>query len=485
MFSEHMSHEKAQVGSLQKLESVLLDNFAFEPTESQQDVIHALPRFLLSSKKNCLFILRGYAGTGKTSIVNALVKSLHLLNSYAVLMAPTGRAAKVLSSYSNQSASTIHRKIYHQQRTASGGVFFVPAHNPHKNVLFIIDEASMIGWENYSLGKAGNLLEDLLEYTFSGRNCKVLLIGDSAQLPPVGSSQSPALDLDFLKSHFELTAASFELTDVMRQKENSGILNLATLLRMYIFGQMESLPILLESTADCKLITGYDLQEELETSFSQYGEEGTVIICRSNKRSYAFNMQVRARVFFREEIIDAGDYIMAVKNNYKWLDKDSSAGFIANGDIMEVLSVSTFEERYGFSFARASVRLIDYPKEPELEILLWLDALDVESASLSKSATDKLYREVTKDYEHLATKAERKKALQNDEFYNALQVKYAYAVTAHKAQGGQWPSVFVDQGYLTEDMIDAEYYRWLYTAVSRATTELKLVNFSTELILEN
>ena len=485
MFSEHMSHEKAPQGSLEKLEKVLLDNFGFDPTESQETVIHALPRFLLSSKKNCLFILRGYAGTGKTSIVNALVKSLPLLNSYAILLAPTGRAAKVLSSYSNQSASTIHRKIYFQQRTAGGGVFFVPAHNPHKNVLFIIDEASMIGWENYSFGSAGNLLEDLLQYTFSGRKCKVLLIGDSAQLPPVGSSLSPALDLEFLKSHFEITAASFELTDVMRQKQNSGILNLATLLRDYIFGKTENLPINLSPSPDCKLISGYELQEELESSFSEYGEEGTVIICRSNKRSYAFNMQVRARVYFREEIIDAGDYIMAVKNNYKWLDKESAAGFIANGDIMEVLSVSKFEERYGFRFARATVRLVDYPKEPELDIVLWLDALDVESAALSKSSTDKLYREVSKDYEHLATKAERKKALQNDEFYNALQVKYAYAITAHKAQGGQWPSVFVDQGYLTEEMIDYEYYRWLYTAVSRATTELKLVNFSSNLILES
>jgi len=480
-----MSHPKGQKNNLKKLENALLDSFGYEPTESQETVLHALPRFLLSEKRNCLFILRGYAGTGKTSIVNALVKSLPMLNSYAILLAPTGRAAKVLSAYSNQSASTIHRKIYFQQRTASGGVFFVPAHNPHKNVLFIIDEASMIGWENYSFGSAGNLLEDLLKYTFSGRNCKVLLIGDSAQLPPVGSSQSPALDLNFLKSHFDITAASFELVDVMRQKQDSGILNFATVLRDYIFGKADSLPIAFSSSPDCKIISGYDLQEELETSFSVYGEEGTVIICRSNKRSYAFNMQVRTRVFFREEVIDAGDYIMAVKNNYKWLDKESTAGFIANGDIMEVLGVTKFEERYGFQFAHATVRLIDYPKEPELDLVVWLDALDVDSASLSRSATDKLYREVSKDYEHLKTKAERKKALQNDPFYNALQVKYAYAVTAHKAQGGQWPSVFVDQGYLTEEMIDHEYYRWLYTAVSRATTELKLVNFSSSLILED
>jgi len=485
LFSEHMSYEKVPDNSLEKLEKVLLDNFGFEPTESQQTVIHALPRFLLSDKKNCLFVLRGYAGTGKTSIVNALVKSLPMLNSYGVLLAPTGRAAKVLSSYSNQSASTIHRKIYFQQRTASGGVFFVPAHNPHKNALFIVDEASMIGWENYRFGHAGNLLEDLIQYTFSGRNCKVLLIGDSAQLPPVGSGRSPALDLDFLKSHFEITAASFELVDVMRQKLNSGILNLATMLRKYIFNDLDSLPIRIGSTTDCKIITGYELQEELESSFSEYGEEGTIIICRSNKRSYAFNMQVRARVYFREEIIDAGDYIMAVKNNYKWLDKDSKAGFIANGDIMEVLSVSKFVERYGFHFAHVTARMVDYPDEPDLDLVLWLDALDVEAASLPKSATDKLYREVSKDHEHLKTKAERKEALQNDPFYNALQVKYGYAVTAHKAQGGQWPSVFVDQGYLTEEMIDREYYRWLYTAVSRATTQLKLVNFSSSLILED
>ena len=480
-----MSHQKGLENTLERLEEILLENFGFEPTDSQEIVIRALPRFLMSVKKNCLFILKGYAGTGKTSIVNAIVKSLPVLNSYAILLAPTGRAAKVLSSYSGQNASTIHRKIYFQQRTASGGVFFVPAHNPHKNALFIVDEASMIGWDDYGFGSGGNLLMDLLEYTYSGKNCKVLMIGDSAQLPPVGSSLSPALDLEFLKSHFELTAAGFELIDVMRQKKDSGILDFATILRKYIFGSEDRLPINLSSAPDVKIITGYELQEELESSFSIYGEEGTVIICRSNKRSYAFNMQVRARVFFRDEVLNAGDYIMAVKNNYKWLDNDSTAGFIANGDIMEVLRIGKFEERYGFHFAHATVRLIDYPKEPELDLVLWLDALDVELASMHKSATDKLYREVSKDLAHIETKAERKKALQNDPFFNALQVKFAYAVTAHKAQGGQWPSVFVDQGYLTEEMIDQEYYRWLYTAVSRATTELKLVNFSSSLILED
>ncbi len=412
-------------------------------------------------------------------MVNALVKTLPAHHLKYSLLAPTGRAAKVLSGYTGERAYTIHKKIYFQQRTPSGGMHFVPAQNLHTNTIFVVDEASMIGWENYGGSGGGNLLLDLFEYVFNGKNCKLILIGDGAQLPPVGSDLSPALDLDFLKREFSLTAAICELTEVMRQREDSGILDLATDLRGFVKAdKKDDLPIPLPSKADVSPIDGMQLQDVLDDVFNRYGAEGSIIITRSNKRANLFNQQIRARIYFREEQLNSGDLVMAVKNNYHWLGEESHVGFIANGDVAEVERLGRHEERYGFNFVNATLRLIDYPDEPSVEALLWLDSLLVEGASMPSAASDKLYHGVQADYAHLPTKDERKKAIKEDPFYNALQIKFAYAITCHKAQGGQWPGVIVDQGYMTEEMLDQQYFRWLYTAVTRASERLYLLNFS-------
>lgn len=457
--------------------------FGFQPTPSQDKLIAALGRFLVSDKPNCLLVVKGYAGTGKTTMVNSLVKTLREIKLKQVLLAPTGRAAKVLGLYSGQRAYTIHKKIYFQNRTKDGKRFFAPAQNLHTDTVFVVDEASMIGWDSYTGPMGGNLLEDLFNYVFNGRNCRLLLIGDGAQLPPVGSPLSPALDLDFLKSHFTLTAAVCELTDVMRQREDSGILSLATAVRSALNGHAsEALPFQVPTSTDIHMVSGLDLQDYLESSFGQRGPESTMLITRSNKRANQFNREIRARVFFREEQVSAGDFLMAVKNNYHWLGNDNPIGFIANGDVMEVMRLGRWEEKFGFDFVEATVRLIDYPEASEVEVLLLLNTLDVESASLPSAEQNKLYTGVMESHEHLPTKAERKKAISEDPFYNALQVKFAYAVTCHKAQGGQWPEVFVDQGYLTDDMVDTEYLRWLYTAITRATENLYLLNFNSRVM---
>ena len=472
--------ENRGLAILRELEMELEYNFEHVPTPSQSRLIQALARFLISEKPHCLLLVKGYAGTGKTSMVNMLVKTLGKVNMRAVLLAPTGRAAKVLAGYTEKNAFTIHKKIYFMQNSESERMHFVPAQNLHRNTVFVVDEASMIGWEDYARPGGGNLLLDLFTYVYNGRNCRLILIGDGAQLPPVGSARSPALDLKFLKSEFSLTAALCELTEVMRQREESGILALATDLRACVESEsgLSRLPLEIPAVADVTPVFGADLQDVLEDVFTTYGVEGAVIVSRSNKRCNQFNREIRARVFFREEPVSAGDYVMAVKNNYHWLDAGSGAGFLANGDIMEILRIDKTVTRYGFNFVHATVRLIDYPNEPHLEVVLWVDALEVDAASMTGEDWEKLYRGVSEDYAHLNTKTARKQAIKKDPYYNAVQVKFAYAVTCHKAQGGQWPAVIVDQGYLTEDMIDVEYFRWLYTAVTRASERLYLLNFS-------
>lgn len=467
-----------------RIEKALIERFQFTATPSQEKLLYALGRFVASDKENCLLVVKGYAGTGKTTTVNALIKTLPYFDFKYVMLAPTGRAAKVMSAYTRKPALTIHKKIYFKQKTSAGGVFFVPGANLHTNTVFIVDEASMIGSENYSVSGGGDLLTDLFEYVYNGKNCRLILIGDGAQLPPVGSDYSPALDLKYLKSSFHLTAALAELTDVTRQKEDSGILELATRIRTALeSNDLSVFPMALPKTEDVVSLTGYELQEMLEDEFSQRGPEGAILVTRSNKRANQYNKEIRARVFFREEEISGGDFVMAVRNNYHWADEKSGAGFIANGDVMEITRLGKLHERYGFKFQEASVRLIDYSGEPETEVVLWLDALDIDSASMPKAATDELYRRTLMEYEHLSTKKERMEALKKDPFYNALQVKFAYAVTCHKSQGGQWPTVFVDQGYLTDEMLDTEYLRWLYTAVTRASEKLYLLNFSEALFL--
>ncbi len=469
-----------------QLKEILIDNFSFPPTASQDVLFHALSRFLLSDKPNCALLVKGYAGTGKTSSINSLVKSLSAINGKVVLLAPTGRAAKVMSNYSGHRAFTIHKKIYFQQVLPDGGTAFVAGKNLHKNTVFVVDEASMIGWADYATPGHKNLLADLFEYVFNGSNCRLVLIGDGAQLPPVGSDQSPGLDLKFLKSEFDITAAMCELTEVMRQRGDSGILELATNIRSYIQGgrTIDNLPIATPNTTDVTHVVGLELQDYLEDVFSTYGPEGTVLVSRSNKRCNLLNQEIRTRVFYREEEVSTGDLVMAVKNNYHWLSPESKAGFIANGDVMEIMRIGREVERYGFRFLHATVRMIDYPDELDVEVVFWIDSIQVEAASMSYSDTGKLYEEVAKDYMHLPTKGERKRAMKADPYLNAIQIKFAYAVTCHKSQGGQWPAVFVDQGYLTDDMVDVEYFRWLYTAVTRASEKLYLVNFS-KFLIEN
>lgn len=465
------------------IEKMLKSNFGFSPTPSQEKLIVAMSRFLNSDMPNCLLMIKGYAGTGKTSMVNTLVKTLPALHMRSVLLAPTGRAAKVLSGYSNQRAFTIHKKIYFQERLPSGAMAFVKAQNLHTNTVFVVDEASMIGWEDYNTPGGRNLLLDLFEYVYGGQNCRLILIGDGAQLPPVGSAVSPALDLKFLKSEFSLTAAICELTEVMRQRDDSGILALATDIRNCVEGaSLKNLPLKTPALPDVIHMNGVDLQEYLETLVGTYGVEGCVIVSRSNKRCNEFNQAIRARVFYREENISTGDYVMAVKNNYHWLEETSRAGFIANGDVMEILRIGKQVERYGFNFIYATARMVDYPDEEPIEVVLWIDALMYDGPSMGYSDWEKLYNGVMQDYNHLPTKAARKKALKEDPFYNAVQVKFAYAVTCHKAQGGQWPAVIVDQGYVTEEMIDEQYFRWLYTAVTRASEKLYLLNFNEKII---
>ncbi len=461
----------------------LYRNFGFTPTPSQSQLIEALSRFVVSEKPNCLLIVKGYAGTGKTTMVNTLVRTLGEIGLRHVLLAPTGRAAKVLGNYSQDRAFTIHKKIYFPNKTKDGRLFLAPAQNLHRNTVFVVDEASMIGWDTYQGALGGNLLQDLFEYVYNGQNCRLLLIGDGAQLPPVGSAVSPALDLDFLKSHFTLTAATCELTDVTRQKDDSGILALATDVRFAVSHPKENLlPFENPLKADVQQIDGLELQDYLEQAFGANGPEGTMLITRSNKRANMFNKEVRARVFYREEKISSGDFVMVVKNNYHWLGVESKAGFIANGDVMEIMRMGKRVEKFGFEFVHATVRMVDYPDEPDVEVVMWLNALDIEAPSMSSSDQNKLYAGTQEEYSHLKSRDEQKKAIRNDPYFNALQIKFAYAVTCHKAQGGQWPVVFVDQGYLTDEMMDTEYFRWLYTAITRATDKLYLLNFSENLV---
>lgn len=460
-------------------ENALLHNFGFQATPSQAGVIYALARFIVSQRPNCLFIIKGYAGTGKTTLVNTLVTTVKGFGWGSALMAPTGRAAKVLGAYAGQRASTIHHRIYHQKLTAAGGMYFERAYNPSNDTVFIVDEASMISWEQYNGLTQGNLLLDLFEYVYSAKNCKLILIGDGAQLPPVGSEASPALDLAFLQSQFSITAAMGELNDVVRQSRDSGILELATAIRaaLSVENVLDSLPLKLPNNRDVTAIHGGELQDVLEEEFSRVGQENVILISRSNKRCNLFNQQIRQRILYREGEIAAGDYLMAVKNNYTWLEPTSEAGFIANGDVFEVQRIRKEINHFGYVFADLGVRLVDYPNEPDLDLMVWVNCIHAEGPSMPKDATDRLYRLTSETYAHLPTKADRRAAMKADPFLNAVQVKFAYALTCHKAQGGQWPVVIVDQGYLTDEMMNTEFLRWLYTAVTRATERLYLLNF--------
>lgn len=466
------------------LASQIKSNFPFEPTFEQEKTIEKLSDFILSDCDRKVFLLCGYAGTGKTSLISALVRTMEQLERKTVLLAPTGRAAKVFSSYSGKSAHTIHKCIY-RQRSIDGGMLFTLSENRHRNTLFIVDEASMIPNDSGSVPGSGSLLDNLVEFVYSGQGCSMLLLGDTAQLPPVGEADSPALSESYLRSMFlEVTAAG--LRQVMRQADSSGILYNATMLRNRIDDEDAfTLPdIRLKGFDDICCVQGDELIETIENCYDNAGIEETIILCRSNKRANVYNEGIRRRILYREEELSRGDMLMIVKNNYFWRDElgkeDKSLleklDFIANGDMAEIVRVNRTEEMYGFRFADVTLSLIDY-EECEIDVKILLDTLTSESPSLTREESERLFNAVWEDYPEIRSKRKRLEEVKRSPYYNALQVKYGYAVTCHKAQGGEWKRVFIDQGYITEDMVSPEYYRWLYTAVTRASEKLHLVNW--------
>lgn len=462
----------------------------FSPTHDQKLAMDNLTDFLWNfgeKKSDCLevFILTGYAGTGKTSLISGFVHALHHLKLKSVLLAPTGRAAKVLSNYSQIKASTIHRKIYFSSES-DGEDGFVLGQNKHTNTLFIVDEASMIstdgGTSNGETNNPRNLLDDLIEYVYSGQNCRLLLVGDKGQLPPIGMDKSPALEANYLQTTYALDVMKSELSEIVRQAQKSGILDIAGSLRDF-----DAVPPLLPiNKLDARAINGLELQEELESAIDRFGRDEVMVVTRSNKRANAFNEQIRRRVLWQEEDLNAGDVIMANRNNYHWLDPKSDAGFIANGELMEILRINRREEIFGCEFADIVVRLIDYPAMQDVELKILLNAIHHEGPSLPRSDMKQLfYRIAAEEYPYLKNARERNRKVMQNPYFQAVQVKFGYAVTCHKAQGGQWSAVFVDHGYFLPEMWDTEYMRWLYTAVTRASKQLFLVNFSPDFVGES
>ncbi len=460
--------------------SLLSGSPDFQLTESQGIMVKKLADFIAKNRTDTIFLIRGYAGTGKTTMIHQLVKTLDVLQLRSVLLAPTGRAAKVLSGYTGKSANTIHRKIYRQKSTVNGMGTFVLDQNLHKNCIFIVDEASMISnlaVENSVFG-SGRLLDDLLEYVYSGEGCRLVLVGDNAQLPPVGTSLSPALDKRELENN-GFTVSECELSDVVRQESESAILSNATRLRGKISSDAfpgDFFRIDLSNSDDIARIPGSELTETISDCYDRDGIAETMVLTRSNKRANLFNKGIRSSILHRDSEISRGDLLMVVKNNYFWMKEEMNIGFIANGDIGEIVHIYGYENLYGFRFANISLRLPDY-NDTEIDCKIILDSVFVESASLSGEDQTRLFSAISEDYADVRNKRERWKKIKVDPYFNAIQVKFAYAVTCHKAQGGQWRNVFVDTGYLSEEMMDREFYRWLYTAFTRPTRKLYLVNF--------
>lgn len=458
-------------------------NFPFEPTSEQANALEKIVDFLFLPKEESLFLLKGYAGTGKSSLLGALVKTMTEFKQKTVLLAPTGRAAKVFSSYASHPAFTIHKKIYRQQKFSGDFGSFGLMDNLHKDTLFIVDEASMIsnnGLDSSYFG-TGKLLDDLIHYIYSGENCRLLLIGDSAQLPPVGEDDSPALQKAELES-YGLEVREAMLSQIVRQAESSGILYNATSIRNALNkGKTEAYPKLkLKKFTDIVRISGEDLIDEISACYDRDGLENTMIISRSNKRSNIYNQGVRNRILYREEELSPGDMLMITKNNYFWTENIKEIDFLANGEIVEVLRVRREQELYGFRFCEVLVRSIDYDLELEVKILM--DTLYSDVSGLTRTRSEELFLNIMEDYSDISTKAGKMKRLKVDPFYNAVQVKFAYAVTCHKAQGGEWANVFLDLGYISEEHLGVNFYRWLYTAITRASSKLYLVNLPDEFV---
>ncbi len=460
------------------LASKILQELPFEPTDEQRQLIGALAIFLSLPDEEKIFLLKGYAGTGKTTVMSALVKALKRLQQKTILLAPTGRAAKVFSFYSDTTALTIHKKIY-RQKSATELVFQL-SDNLHTETLFIVDEASMISTAGGETDfGSGNLLDDLIHYVYGGSGCSLLLMGDTAQLPPVMQENSPALEKSKLES-YGLKVHDFTLTRVVRQALESGILYNATLLRQALTDELTSeLPRLnLSAFTDIKALSGMELVDEVQRSYDGVGASDTLIITRSNKRAVFFNNGIRGRVIQQEEEISNGDLLMVTRNNYFWNRPYKEIDFIANGDIVEVTRVRKFREMYGFRFVELSLHSLDAGWD--IDALVLLDSLQVETPALMHQLSDTLFRAVEEDYLDIGSRRERYRKMMENEFLNALQVKFAYSVTCHKAQGGQWKKVFIDMSRMPDMAIDRNYYRWLYTALTRATESVFLVNYSSD-----
>jgi exodeoxyribonuclease V len=452
-------------------------NLGLVPTADQSEAMKKVASFICENTNDVIFLMTGYAGTGKTSLISAVVKTLDLLRMRSVLLAPTGRAAKVMSGFSGKPAFTIHKKIYRQKSAKDGLGSFMLDRNLHKETYFIVDEASMISNSqgDLSLFGSGKLLDELVEYVYSGTNCKLMLVGDTAQLPPVGSVLSPALDTRYLRE-YGFGIISTELREVMRQSEGSGILMNATKVRQQISENDLGRPSLrCADFIDIRRIQGTELIEELSTAYGTCGVDGTIIVVNSNKQANRYNQGIRNQIFFREEEVSAGDLVMVVKNNYSVEEDEEGPGFIANGDIAEIKSIRKYEEKHGFRFAQMQLRFNDYNYELETKVML--DVLHLDSPSLPAERQKELFNSVMEEYLDIRTRKKQIEAVRSDPFFNALQVKFAYAVTCHKAQGGQWERVFVDQGMFNAQETSVDYLRWLYTSLTRSTDKLFLVNF--------
>ncbi|MBR4690538.1 MAG: AAA family ATPase [Bacteroidales bacterium] len=460
------------------VEKQMLAHFSFVPTDDQKVAFKELAKFITSDAE--VFIMNGYAGTGKTTLVRSLIETLQALETPYFLLAPTGRSAKVLSNYTKSTALTIHKKIYRQRGVHDGIQSFGMSFNAAQNVVYIVDEASMLSdttGENTIFG-SGSVLNDLFRFIFNEHNCKLLLIGDTAQLPPIGSAESPALDANFIERQFLKKANSVTLTQIIRQAQDSGILQNATTIRNLITNDEIALPHI-QTYPDVEQIDGSMLLDALESSHNKVGIQDTIVITRTNKLANRYNAGIRSRILWKDTTISKGDYIMIVKNNYFWTEGNKDISFIANGDIAEVIDITKYENLYGFDFAEVTIQFPDY-QNIEMTVNVLLNTLTSESASLTYEESNKLYTEVCADYADIKNKRKLYEEVKKNPYFNALQIKFAYAVTCHKAQGGQWKHVYIDHGYFTDEMLNKEFLRWLYTAFTRATEKIYLVNFKDE-----
>lgn len=476
-----------------ELTYAIQQEFQKEPTNDQKQAIRTFIDFLTDTDRQSVMILRGSAGTGKTTLAGALVRAMQRLHQRVMLLAPTGRAAKVFSLYSNHPAFTIHRRIYREQKFvgAEGGVFQLN-NNCFHDMLFMVDESSMIA--NMGLAESafgsGCLLDDLVQYVYQGDNCRLLLIGDTAQLPPVGEVESPALN-PLLLAGYGLKVFQCDVNEVLRQSAQSGILSNATMIRQMItHDEKTQLPqIHLRSFPDLSVVTGDELIETMSSSYSEVGMDETIVITRSNKRANIYNQGIRNRILDREEELSTTDLLMIVRNKYfdtknERQSVSSTPAYVANGDRAVVKRVRNVIELYDFRFADVTLAFPDYDNF-EMDDVVILDTLTSEAPALTREQSEHLFESVLEDYSDVPLKRDRIKQIKQDRYFNALQVKYAYAITCHKAQGGQWAHVYLDQGYMTEEMLTPAYIHWLYSAFTRATEHLYLVNWpKTQTVVE-